>query len=169
MLGITPQGIRKYCDRNNVPRAGRTWQITESVLAQMRVYYRETNETDETKQEKATKKEKATDETANIPKQDMAEALQECVKALTAQLEAKDAQIKSLQESLNNAFEQNSRLAESLADTTKALSASKALESASKAFVQSDGQTLDLSHYSPSDAPQKPRTFLQRLKWLIKG
>lgn len=162
MLGVTSQGIRKYCARNDVPRAGRTWQISESILAQMRTYYHATNAPDETKQEQAEKPTNETTVEPSIPERDAIGLLQE-------QLEAKDKQIQSLSESLSKALEQNSALTASLAETAKALATSKAFENASKALVANDAQTQDLSHYSPSGAPQKPSTFLSRLKWLIKG
>lgn len=176
ILGVTSQGIRKYCARNDVPRAGRTWQISESVLAQMRVYYHATDAPDETNHEKQEQPEKQTNETTVEPfiperdtlKEDNAR-LQEQVKALSAQLEAKERQIESLTDALSKSIEQNSVLVESMAETAKALSASKALDSvASQTLVPADNQSADLSHYSFLDVPQK-QGFWQRLKWLLRG
>lgn len=176
ILGVTSQGIRKYCARNDVPRAGRTWQISESVLAQMQAYYHATDAPDETNAEKQEKQEKQTDETTAEPamserdtlEQDNAR-LQEQVKVLTGLLETKEQQIESLTESLSKSIEQNSTLTASLAETAKALSASKAFETASRTLVPADSQTAEMSRCSGLGMPQKPSTFLERLKWLIKG
>ena len=169
MLGVTPQGIRKWCARNDVPRAGRTWQITESVLAQMQAYYHAPDAPDETNREEQKQAEKQANETANNYEHGVIELLQEQVKALTEQLESKERQIESLTDSLNKSIEQNASLTASLAETAKTLAASRAFENASKALVANDGKSIDSGHYNPSGGQQKANTFLSRLKWLIKG
>lgn len=173
ILGVTEQGIRKWCARNDVPRAGRTWQISESTLAQMRAYYHATDAPDELKQQQPGEQTNETIVEPSIPERDTLEEdnarLQEQVKTLTAQLEAKDKQIQSLTDNLSKSIEQNSALTASLAETAKALATSKAFENASKALVANDAQTLDMSHYNGSDGQQKPGTFFSRLKWLIWG
>jgi sRNA-binding protein len=164
MCNATPQSIRYWCMKHDIPRRGKRWQITESVLDELISYYGE-RESDESAKEQEEKEEQRGTESfpePSISERDTIELLQEQVKTLARQLETKDEQIKAL-------IEQNSALTASLADTAKALSASKAFENASKALVPIDSKTPDIGHYSPSDGQQKPSTFLSRLKWLIRG